>query len=468
MCGFYNMEKKMRNVVALSGEFIKAQMGVYYTDTKVVDYEPWSINELRFLYGVISKVDPLDKGLQEKTNDIKILQDKIRSTYIEQAGLPAQQLEGMVRDLKTQIINYQKEPIVIPKSEYVEFIKDTKSNRKNETLHELAYKMNSKIIDIDKTLRGYHSHGFTFTSIFHDSSYSEDSEELTVYISNAIYPHIVDLKRFVSMAINKTVTISSTKAARLYALCKWNYFNLDSAGETSFDITLDELHKILCKPDTYLQNKSFNQYVLSVSIKAINKNKKLEFLIRSKRYKKVINKKEMAMYKITLTERKNVAEKKEKVNEAVNNLPLIDVIINNQNINVTAKTVQSHIKKYGESYVKDKYDFFCWSYANGKVNTETSTGFYISSLIMDWNTDAMQSDKEKNDPVNIKINALKLEFHDAKIKYNNAINDIGKDTALLDESLNMEFEKEAENQFHRQQKIASELLELGINPEEIK
>jgi hypothetical protein len=108
------------------------------------------------------------------------------------------------------------------------------------------------------------------------------------------------------------------------------------------------------------------------------------------------------------------------------------------------------------------------SYANGKVNTETSTGFYISSLIMDWNTDAMQSDKEKNDPVNIKINALKSEFHDAKIKYNNAINDIGKDTGLLDESLNMEFEKEAENQFHRQQKIASELLELGINPEEIK
>ncbi|WP_018299110.1 replication initiation protein [Fangia hongkongensis] len=442
---------QIKKVAVLPLELIKGKMGSKVKNTDAVDYDPWNINEFRFMLGVIAKINPNDGNLVRKAHQVSSICSDIRELYKNKNNLSISDKSEAIRSKKNEIINIPKEPIVIGKEDYLDMIKATKSNQKKSTLRELAIAMNSKVIDIDAQIKGYEDEGFTLTQIFHDTSYDPSTEELTVYISNFMYPYIVDLKRYASLEIEKIKTINNVKTARLYALCRIYFYNLDINGKTDFNVYLSELREILCEPNTYEEYRSFNQFVLSRTIKAINKNSNLEFTVETKGVRDGSRK--VNVINFTLTLRVNTTKQKAKKLEFPSEKDLEQFYQDDElkqklikTFNFKENEIDKLIEKYGVEPLWEKYDYYHYVKLKKGNDIKNPVAWYINAIINNYSTAEMTENTDsKSNILNQKTNELKEKLHKLKLEHDSLKKDIKSPVCEYNSALKEQYENELKN-----------------------
>ena len=262
------MQENMK-VASISHEICTAALGTPDKEGNIC-YSPKDVREFRFLLGVISQINPLDPLLAEKVSYIKEKQSEILKSQ-KRTDLNAIEKKSKVDNLFRDIKNHPRDQIVIPKEEYISFIKRTKKNTLNDTLVKLSEQMMKSTIDIAPSMGIHKGDGFRLMHVFEDISYCSKAGELTLYINNIFYPHIVDLEKYVKAQIKNIICFSTTRATRIYVLCQGHEYNLSNKKEHSFQVSLDDIHHMLCKDNTYSDFRYFKSTVLTPTVNTVNK-----------------------------------------------------------------------------------------------------------------------------------------------------------------------------------------------------
>ena len=102
------------------------------------------------------------------------------------------------------------------------------------------------------------------------SKFNAKTKTYTVEVSSMIMPHLVELARqYTSYSITVAMALKSVYSQRFYELCCQYRNNIEVDGYAGFHKTQEQLRKMFCLEDKYLQNQDFNRNIIKKAQKEI-------------------------------------------------------------------------------------------------------------------------------------------------------------------------------------------------------
>ena len=172
------------------------------------------VNRKETLFSISQKYDV-------SVNDILEFNPKLRNSRLRRRSTILIPVFNSVKETITVIKDSIETSFNISKLDSIYF---KKRRKKNQLKVSVLLPFRSATINYDsiKEVESLFDRVLGRTSV-HDI-YHPETEELTVYISNFMYPYLVDLKRYASLEMDRIKTISNVKTARLYALCRIYFY----------------------------------------------------------------------------------------------------------------------------------------------------------------------------------------------------------------------------------------------------